>query len=248
MNEFMARQIIFMMLLLGTAPSFAKSKNSSAPNSPPNVESEWRKVKELQLHFENLESSAANARLIKGAAFLAATGYLWGVYIAEEKVLTGDFLEVSRGVVGVTGGLFALGGILTMILPGEAESAALEYRKLPSRTVGQLKEKALIGEARLRRLAQKAKYSRSIVGGGFMAVGAADVLWYLGTGSNTNFNFLPYLGGLYLGFGALLVLLDSPEEYEYKQFKENQEQRRREWNLSVIPQNGGLAMGFSLRF
>ena len=101
MNEFMARQIIFMMLLLGTAPSFAKSKNSSAPNSPPNVESEWRKVKELQLHFENLESSAANARLIKGAAFLAATGYLWGVYIAEEKVLTGDFLEVSRGVVGV---------------------------------------------------------------------------------------------------------------------------------------------------
>lgn len=242
----------YLALILVFACFLAEAKNSTvkrnvaeeATATPASVgepisaelDSLQTSVKKMQVRFNNLSSNAGRERLVKGGVFFAATGYLLGVYIAQDRLLTGEFKTVAKGVVGATGIIFGTAGLATLLLPDAAEESADRFRSLGGKTERQLRDKLILGEGELRRYAERAKINRRFIGGGFLAVGVADIVWFLGTGENPNLAFLPYLGGLYGMLGTLLLTFESPAEMEYQDFlKEKDIQRDSGLKLSIYP-------------
>lgn len=235
-------------LMLFSLTTSAKPAAVRRPNSeelpPANVESvspEMEKlqneVKKMQIHFNNAASNAARERLLKGGIFLGATGFLLGVYIAEDRLNAGEPAVVAKGVVGVTGVLFGMGGIATLLISDATEESGERYRSFAGKSEKQLRDKLLLGEGELRRYAERAKLNRRLVGGGFLTVGVANFVWFLGTGSNPSLNFLPYLGGLYSVLGGLMLTFDSAAEMEYQSFLADREYSRpfASTKLSLFP-------------
>lgn len=218
------------------AEEAASSTASASESVSPEMDSLITSAKKMQVHFNNLSSNAGRERLMKGGVFFAATGYLLGVYIAQDRLLTGEFKTVAKGVVGTTGIIFGAAGLATLLLPDAAEEGADRFRSIAGKNEKQLRDKLILGEGELRRYAERAKINRRFIGGGFLAVGVADAIWFLGTGENPNLAFLPYLGGLYGALGTLLLTFESAAEMEYQDYlKEKELARDSGLKLSIYP-------------
>lgn len=229
----------------------AEAPSATAPTPAPEV-FEARLLDQertIEFHLLNVAANTQVVRYVLGGILLATTGYLSGVYLAQERFATGDVAYIAKGVVGTTGVLFGLGGLIVLAFPGENERAADRYRLMRPRTARQLQDKIIFGESELRRHAQRSAVTRMLAGGLFTAVGIADIVWFIGTGPNTQLNFLAYLGGLYTTLGLVCLMLKSPAEREYDAYqhaKQSKDAPSVTWDLQ--PQVGGFYAGLKIRF
>jgi hypothetical protein len=243
-------------MMLMAAPAHAAGRRSPASDAAKPAEKDQldqglRSLRQIQYHLDNVAVGTKRNRYVRGGALLAATFYLGGVYIAQERLNSGATLDIARGVVGATGVLFAVGGLLTAFVPPNAEYGAEEFRNF-SKTNKDVTEKIDRGEMLLRRYADAERASRKVVGAGFIAVGIADLIWFFGAQSNFGLNFLPYLAGLYGGLGVMLLTLKTPAETEYEEYLRNKQapasDGKTSLNWGVLPSPNGLQLGMRLDF
>jgi hypothetical protein len=193
-------------------------ENEMAPADRNGFDPDLRVIQTIQFHLDNVAAGTRRTRYLRSGIFLVAPLYLSGVFIAQERLNSGEPLNVAKGVVGLTGLFFGVAGIATLMFPTGAESGAEKYRDLPARNAREAAYKRESGEAQMRAYADSERNSRRLIGGAFLTVGVADLLWYFGTGSNTSLNFLPYLAGFYGTLGAVLLFVSTPAETEHEAY------------------------------
>ncbi len=147
-------------------------------------------------------------------------------------------------ILGILGGLFALGGFLTLAIRRDYEKLPENFRKMPERTPREVLAKATEGEKSLRTLSERARRERYWAGGAAGFGGLVFLTWYAANSA--------YLGGATLYFsgfcffvGLTSVLVESTPEMELQTYLEGKGDTI---DLGLAPLPGGAMAQMSWRF
>ena len=165
----------------------------------------------LRFHLLNISQNAANHRVLMGTLFFGTAALLSGTYIAEDRLLTGEPKTLAEGVLGVSGGLALIGALGFWLFPSEEESVPEAFLRQESR--GAVTHPIEQAEGLLRRYALRAHDGRTVVGGLFLAMGAADLAWHFAEGATPNTAFLVYKGALFGAMSLYFLFVKWPKSW-----------------------------------
>ncbi len=206
----------------------AATAHAKSPRGPANEVP----LDRVRYHLANVSENSRNMRFLMGGVFLGVGALFTGAIIANDRLRTGEPRNLALGVLGVSGGIALLGSAIIFLFP-------TDYELLPANYLRMKDARAEYGESLLRQLAHRAKSTRQLVGGGMVALGAADIVWHLAEGGTSATSFLAYKGTLLGTIGLALVLFKWPAELEYEDYRTGGDAGT-SWNLS--PTMNGLAL------
>lgn len=219
----------------------------AAPSTPKSIHTPNEVYERLAGHFTNVRVEAERTRYITSGLFLAGSALLAGAIIAVDKLENENFRKTGVGVLGFSAGALAIGGVLNLFLKNDFELLPERFLSVSSPKDTTYPKINNVGEAWLRRLSARSYRNRWFVGGTFVAIGAADLIWHLSLGGTTATNFLLYKGALFVSFGTLLFVYYNSIAYdEYQSFlnwKEGRPESRVsfQWNVAPVLPGGGIA-------
>lgn len=212
--------------------------------TPARAISPGEKVDLLDQGLRTIEEDARQERHVLGSGLLmlAAAGGVAAVFASQSK---NEGVKADGPVIlGVLGGLFAAGGVLTLVFRRDYEKLPESFRKMPERTPAEVAAKASEGEKSLRILGDRARRERYWAGGAAGLGGLVFLTWYAANSG--------YLGGATLYFsgfcffvGLTSVLVESTAELELAKYREA---KGGGLSLGVAPIPGGAMAQMVWRF
>ncbi len=210
------------------------------------------KKERLDLHLGNIESEARGQRYL-GGAFLLGGGLLAGAgALIARNSDDPDTRSTGAVVLGVTGGVFVVAGVMVLFLPSDFEKLPQAYAALPSNGPELMHAKVLIGEDYLRQLGERARKQRiisSLVG---IGAGAAYITIGASSSSSSQRDWMIYSGAAIAALGIADLLTERKAETEYKAYDSWRSHAGAfvpsSLRFGIVPTPQGAVGALSLRF
>lgn len=212
--------------------------------APVRAISPGEKVDLLDRGLRTIEEDARQEREVLGSGFLmlGAAGGVVAVFASQSS--NAKVKADGPAILGVLGGLFAVGGVLLLVFPRDYEKLPENFRKMPERTPQEVLAKASEGEKSIRTLGDRARRERYWAGGAAGLGGLIFLTWYAANSG--------YLGGATLYFsgfcffvGLTSVLVESTSELELTKYRGAKSDNL---SLGVAPLPGGAMAQMAWRF
>ncbi len=212
--------------------------------APARAISPGEKVDLLDRGLRTIEEDARQERHVLGSGLLmlGAAGGVSAVFASQSQ--NAKLKASGPPILGVLGGIFALGGFLTLAIQRDYEKLPENFRKMPERTPAEVAAKASEGEKSIRTLGDRARRERYWAGGVAGFGGLVFLTWYAANSG--------YLGGATLYFsgfcffvGLTSVLVESTSELELFKYREAKEDTL---TLGLAPLPGGAMAQMTWRF
>src|SRR5437899_2362575 len=112
------RRAALVLLMVWLAAPRAMAVDPSVPNSArrPANETADPDYQRLRARMIVLTEDSGSYRLLTGGVFLGVSALFGGAIVSSQRLLTGESKRLAMGVLGVSGGLSLLGGVLSLVL------------------------------------------------------------------------------------------------------------------------------------
>lgn len=200
----------------------------------------------LTFHFNNIQEEARQERIVGGIT-MVGLGAAFGVAaIVASNSDDSDFHKSGPIVFGIGAGLFGALGVGTLLLPTDYEAVPKRFFEMPRGTPEALDRKIIFGEESLRHLSEKAETARLFGAIGMMALGGAEVVWYIADSSE---KYRLFTGILLSGLGVMSLFLPRTSEREYDDYRRwRRQEAKTSFGWQVAPLKDGAFAMASWRF